>query len=46
MEKVLKDFEIEEYKEEIKRWYDGYKIGELDGIYNPWSILQYLKIEN
>ncbi len=43
MEKVLKDFEIEENKEEIKRWYDGYKIGELDGIYNPWSILQYLK---
>ncbi len=43
MEKVLKDFEIEEDKEEIKRWYDGYKIGELDGIYNPWSILQYLK---
>ena len=43
MEKVLKDFEIEEDKEEIKRWYDGYKIGDLDGIYNPWSILKYLK---
>ncbi len=43
MEKVLKDFEIEENKEEIKRWYDGYRIGDLDGIYNPWSILQYLK---
>ena len=42
MEKIIKDFEIEEDKEEIKKWYDGYKIGETDGIYNPWSILNYL----
>ncbi len=42
MEKVLRDFEIEEDKEEIKRWYDGYKIGDLSGIYNPWSIINYL----
>ena len=43
MEKIIKDFEIEEDKEEIKKWYDGYKIGETDGIYNPWSILNYVK---
>ena len=43
MKKVIKDFNIEEEEEEIKKWYDGYKIGDLDGIYNPWSILQYLK---
>ncbi len=43
MEKVIKDFDIKEDQEEIKKWYDGYKIGDLDGIYNPWSILQYLK---
>lgn len=42
MEKVVKDFEIEEEKEEIKKWYDGYTIGEEEGIYNPWSILNYL----
>ena len=42
MEKIVKDFKIEENKEEIKNWYDGYKIGETDGIYNPWSILNYL----
>ena len=42
MEKIIKDFEIEDDKEEIKKWYDGYKIGETDGIYNPWSILNYL----
>ena len=42
MEKIIKDFGVEENREEIKNWYDGYKIGELDGIYNPWSILNYL----
>ena len=42
MDKVIKDFNIEEEKEEIKKWYDGYKIGEVEGIYNPWSILNYL----
>ena len=42
MKKVLEDFEIQDDKEEIKKWYDGYKIGEVEGIYNPWSILNYL----
>ena len=40
--KVIEDFEVQDDKEEIKRWYDGYKIGEVEGIYNPWSILNYL----
>ena len=42
MKKVIKDFNIEEKEEEIKKWYDGYKIGNVGGIYNPWSILNYL----
>ena len=42
MEKVIADFNIEEDREEIKKWYDGYKIGNVEGIYNPWSILNYL----
>ena len=42
MEKVISDFNIEEDREEIKKWYDGYKIGNVEGIYNPWSILNYL----
>ena len=43
MDKVIEDFKIEDDKKEIKKWYDGYKIGEKEGIYNPWSILNYLK---
>ena len=41
MLKIIKDFKIEK-QEEIKKWYDGYKIGDTEGIYNPWSILNYL----
>lgn len=29
-------------KETVKRWYDGFKFGDLTDIYNPWSILNYL----
>ena len=42
MDKVIKDFKVQDDKEEIKRWYDGYKIGDIEGIYNPWSIINYL----
>jgi DNA-binding transcriptional MerR regulator len=41
--KLIKDYELEENEEDIKKWYDGYKIGNRDGIYNPWSLLQYTK---
>ena len=42
MDSVIKDFNIEDDKEEIKKWYDGYTVGNTTGIYNPWSILNYL----
>ena len=43
MDKIIEDFEVQDGKEEIKKWYDGYIIGHTEGIYNPWSILNYLK---
>ena len=42
MDKITEDFEVQDEKEEIKKWYDGYIIGHTEGIYNPWSILNYL----
>src|SRR5699024_5658262 len=42
MNKVIEDFKVEEEKEEIKKWYDGYRVGNVEGIYNPWSVLNYL----
>ena len=42
VEKVLKDFEIEENMEDVKKWYDGYTVGKTEDICNPWSILKYV----
>ncbi len=38
---ILTDFNVPTEYELIKKWYDGYKIGETNDIYNPWSILNY-----
>lgn len=29
-------------KDEVKRWYDGFTIGNMRDIYNPWSIINFL----
>lgn len=29
-------------KDEVKRWYDGFTIGNMQDIYNPWSIICFL----
>ena len=42
MDKVIEDFKVEDDKDEIKKWYDGYRAGNVEGIYNPWSVLNYL----
>ena len=42
MDKVIKDFDIQDKKDDIRKWYDGYTIGNAEGIYNPWSIINYL----
>ena len=41
MDKIIEDFKVEDEKEEIKKWYDGYRVGNAEGIYNPWSCLLY-----
>ena len=41
IKEIIKDFKIEEEKEEIKRWYDGYVVGSTE-LYNPWSVLNYI----
>jgi hypothetical protein len=32
-----------ENKSDVKEWYDGFTFGETKDIYNPWSIINYLK---
>ncbi len=35
---------LEDKRDIIREWYDGYHFGDRTDIYNPWSIMQYLKI--
>ncbi len=28
--------------EKVATWYDGYRFGDINGIYNPWSIIQFI----
>ncbi|MEI3412207.1 MAG: AAA family ATPase [Blautia sp.] len=39
---MLNEYGLSEKKQEVKAWYDGITFGDRD-IYNPWSILNYLK---
>ncbi len=41
-EKLLTDFNLTERIEEVKKWYNGYKFGKIENIYNPWSIVNYI----
>jgi len=38
---ILLDFEVTTDYELIKKWYNGYKFGDTQNIYNPWSILNF-----
>ncbi len=37
---MLKYYEIEDYYEEVKNWYDGYQFGSVE-VYCPWDVLNY-----
>ncbi len=41
LNKILKDADIEEKSQTIKRWYDGYHFGSFD-VYCPWDVMCYL----
>ncbi len=39
---ALVEFGLSDRKEEVTSWYDGFTFGKTRGIYNPWSILNFL----
>ena len=39
---ALEEYGISNRKEEVKRWYDGFRFGDRLDMYNPWSIISYL----
>lgn len=42
IDEMLKYYELEDKKDVIKEWYDGYKFGVID-LYNQWSVLKCIK---
>jgi len=40
---ALADFSLQDKAMDVKRWYDGFRFGRCDHIYNPWSVIHYLK---
>lgn len=40
---ALDEYGLSDRKSEVKRWYDGFTFGDSADIYNPWSIINYLK---
>ena len=40
---ALNESGLTEKSQEVKNWYDGFTFGKIRDIYNPWSILNYLK---
>ena len=42
VENALIEYKVEDKLEDVKSWYDGYKFGNIE-VYNPWSILKYIK---
>lgn len=39
---ALRQFGLSDKEEEVRSWYDGFTFGSKTGIYNPWSITNYL----
>ena len=42
VENALKDFNLEYDLEDVQKWYNGYLFGDTK-VYNPWSIVNFLK---
>ena len=40
---ALEEYGMSDQEEEVKKWYDGFVFGQCRDIYNPWSILNFLR---
>ena len=42
--RALDETGLGRHKEGVKKWYDGFTFGTQTDVYNPWSIINYLKL--
>lgn len=40
---ALEEYGLQDYKTEVKNWYDGFIFGGQAHIYNPWSVISFLE---
>ncbi len=40
---MLKYYSLENDISAVRNWYNGYVFGNVEGIYNPWSVIYYIK---
>ena len=40
---ALDEYGLSDKREEVRDWYDGFTCGRIRGIYNPWSVINYLR---
>ena len=40
---AMDEYGLSEERNSVKKWYDGFKFGDQNDIYNPWSITNFLK---
>lgn len=43
--RALEEFGMRDSFHEVKKWYDGFRFGSSDSIYNPWSVINFLKFQ-
>ena len=43
VKKLLSYYELEDYYETVRDWYDGYRFGEIS-IYCPWDVIKHTQI--
>ncbi len=46
IKQILQYFNLQDKFDGVKKWYDGYKFGNIENIYNPWSIMRYISLHN
>ena len=43
VQEALQEYGLQDESDKVKLWYDGFRFGNCDNIYNPWSITNFLK---
>jgi len=43
VEALFHEAEVPFHREEVRSWYNGYRVGTCSGLYNPWSVLKCIR---